>query len=112
MNRKFDVENTSMLLCGIATGVSLLSLGLAPFGSWFWLIAIIQKSSQETDRALFVLISCGVLALGGLPASVFAKIINPKSKWPVVNSIVITLLFIANSLLVSGVYWISTFPER
>ena len=112
MNKKFDVENTSMLLCGIATGVSLLSFGLAPYGSWLWLIAEIQKSTQEIGRALFILITCGLLAMGGLPASIFAKIINPKSKWPVVNSIVITILFITNLLLVMGVGWISGVSER
>jgi len=103
MKMHFEKTDISTILCGVGLGISLLFLGLAPLGNWLYLIAKLQHSSREIAHATFVLIVCGVLGFGGIAPSIVAKIINKKSKWPIINIVMITLTTIADSLLTWGV---------
>ena len=73
-----------------------------PVAVYWWLIALIYKNTGSTKNGIIFMILCGVFTLLGLAPSIAAKVINPKSKWSVVNIVFISIAFVIALLLTLG----------
>lgn len=87
----------SMVMCGIATGISCLFFTILPFGVLMYMIAILEKTQTYIGQSVFILICCAVAVVGSLAASITAKVKNRKSRWAVAN-----IIFISINLVTSG----------
>ena len=99
VNRK---EELSTILNGLATGLSCLFLTANPVVVYWWLIAMLYKNTVSTRNTVIFMIVCGVGTFLGLAPSIAAKVINPKSKWSVVNIVFISIAFVIALLLTLG----------
>ena len=95
-------EELSTILNGLATGLSCVFLTANPVAVYWWLIALIYKNTGSTKNGIIFMILCGVFTLLGLAPSIAAKVINPKSKWSVVNIVFISIAFVIALLLTLG----------
>lgn len=87
----------SMLLCGLATGVSCFFFAVLPLGVLTYMISIIERTREYISQSVFVIVCCGVGIVGSLVASIFAKIKFRKSRWAVTN-----IVYISINLVISG----------
>ena len=69
---------------------------------YWWLVATVYKNTSDSKGTLALMIICGVCTLLGLVPSIAAKVINRKSKWAVVNIVVISVCFAVAFLLTLG----------
>ena len=95
-------EHISTILNGLATGLSCIFLTLNPMAVYWWLVATVYKNTSDSKGTLALMIICGVCTLLGLVPSIAAKVINRKSKWAVINIVVISVCFAVAFLLTLG----------
>ena len=93
-----DITN-SMIMCGIATGVSCMVFGTLPIAVILFMMAIIEKTQRYITQSVFILIICGIGVIGSLVTSIIAKSKYRKSKWAVTNIVYISINLVISGLL-------------
>ena len=103
----FDKNITnSMLMCGLATGISCLFFGILPFGVILYLMSVLEKTQRYINQSVFILIMCAVGIMGSLVISIIAKIKYRKSKWAVTNIVYITINLVISGLISWFFIWL------
>ena len=103
----FDKNITnSMLMCGLATGISCLFFGILPFGVILYLMSVLEKTQRYINQSVFILIMCAVGIVGSLVISIIAKIKYRKSKWAVTNIVYITINLVVSGLISWFFIWL------
>lgn len=101
MNEEKKTE-LSLILSGISTGVSVMAFIGNPLVLWYWLIAVLERSAKFNTSCVVMLICCAVGAVGSLAASIVAKVLSKKLRWPVANIIFISILLVVQGLITWG----------
>lgn len=101
MNEEKKTE-LSLILSGISTGVSVMAFIGNPLVLWYWLIAVLERSAKFNTSCVVMLICCTVGAVGSLAASIVAKVLSKKLRWPVANIIFISVLLVVQGLITWG----------
>ena len=94
---KKDNEELTTILCGLSTGISVMSLTACPVILWLWLVQIVSKSPKHASHYIVMLSICGVGAVSSVVASSLAKAWNRKSRWAVFN-----IVFTGIALVIAG----------
>lgn len=103
----FDKNITnSMLMCGLATGISCLFFGILPFGVILYLMSVLEKTQRYINQSVFILIMCAVGIVGSLVISIIAKIKYRKSNWAVTNIVYITINLVVSGLISWFFIWL------
>ena len=103
----FDKNITnSMLMCGLATGISCLFFGILPFGVILYLMSVLEKTQRYINQSVFILIMCAVGIVGSLVISIIAKIKYRKSNWAVTNIVYITINLVISGLISWFFIWL------
>ena len=95
-------EARTHILCGLATGISTMCFVGSPAACFLWLLSVLQRSPVYIAQTYFLLILCGVGALGSLAASIVAKVLDKESRWAVVNIIYISIVTVISGLITAG----------
>lgn len=98
----------AFIICGLSTGIAVLSLVGEPVGVYMWLISVLEKSTNYISQSIALLIVCGIGILGSLAASIVAKVKNKEMRWPVVNIVFISIMLVIQGLLTYGFIWLIT----
>lgn len=96
----------AMLLCGIATAVSCFCFGILRIGVFYYVIAVIERTREYINQAIFIISCSGAGILGSLAASVIAKIKCRKSRWAVTNIVYITINLVISALVSWFFIWL------
>ena len=96
----------SMLMCGLATGISCLFFGILPFGVILYLMSVLEKTQRYINQSVFILIMCAVGIVGSLVISIIAKIKYRKSNWAVTNIVYITINLVISGLISWFFIWL------
>ena len=103
---KIKKMNRTHIICGLATGVSVMCFIGNPAVCFLWFLSVIQKIPSYISQTNFLLILCAVGAIGSLAASIVAKVLDKESRWPVVNIIYISIVTVIDGLLTAGFLWL------
>ena len=103
----FDRNITnSMIMCGLATGISCLFFGILPFAVILYLMSVLERSQRYINQSVFSLVMCGVAIVGSLVTSIIAKIKYRKSKWAVMNIVYISINIVVSGLISWFFIWL------
>lgn len=103
----FDKNITdSMIMCGIATGVSCVFFGILPMGVIMFMITMLEHSQKYIEQAIFVLVCCAVGIIGSLVTSIVAKAKFRKSRWAVTNIVYISINLVCSGLVSWFFIWL------
>jgi hypothetical protein len=94
----------TMIMCGLATGISCMAFTFLPIGILMYIISILERTKTYIAQSTFILIVCGIAVIGSLAVSIIAKVKNRKSRWAVTN-----IIFISINLVTSGLstwFWV------
>ncbi len=97
---------TSMMLCGLATGISCFFFGLLRIGVFYYVYAVLERTRDFINQAVFIIASCGVGITGSLAASIVAKIKCRKSRWAVTNIVYISINLVLSVLVSWFFIWL------
>ncbi len=94
----------TMIMCGLATGISCMAFTFLPIGILMYIISILERTKTYIAQSTFILIVCGIAVIGSLAASIIAKVKNRKSRWAVTNIIYISINLVTSGL--STWFWV------
>lgn len=94
---KKNNEELTTIMCGISTGVSVMSFTAWPVILWLWFVQTAAKSPKNAAHYIILLSICGAGAIASIVASSLAKAWNRKSRWAVFN-----IIFIGIGLVLAG----------
>ena len=103
---KIKKENRTHILCGLATGVSIMCFIGNPLVCFLWFLSVAQRIPSFISQTNFLLIMSAVGAVGSLAASIVAKVLDKKSRWAVVNIIYISIVTVISGLITAGFIWL------
>jgi hypothetical protein len=99
------IPNT-MLMCGLATGISCIFFGVSPIAILLYMIAVLERTRAYINQSTFILIVCGLSIVGSLAASIVAKVRCRASKWAVTNIIFISINLVKTGLVAWFFIWL------
>jgi len=88
----------SMIMCGIATGMSCMFFAVLPVSILMYVIAMLEKTREYINQSIFILICSGIAIVGSLAVSIVAKVKYRKSRWAVTNIVFISINLIFSAL--------------
>ena len=92
----------TLMICGIALGISIMCFIGHPFALFLWFISVIERTSSYIIQSTIMIVVCAVGALGSLAASIVAKVLDKTNRWPIVNIIFISIVTVIRILLSWG----------
>ena len=105
---KLTKEEKSLMLSGLATGISTLAFIGLPIGVYMWLISMLERSVSYITQSIAIMVVCGIGIIGSLATSIVARVGDKQSRWPVVNIVYISIMLVISGLLTYFFIWLMT----
>ena len=96
------ITKRTLFICGLATGISIMSFIGHPVAMLLWMISVLERTPSYIFQSTFLLVACAIGALGSLAASIVAKVLDKKHRWPIVNIVYISIGIVIKALLSWG----------
>jgi len=96
----------TLIICGLALGVSIMCFIGHPVALFLWFISVIERTSSYIIQSTVLIVVCAVGALGSLAASIVAKVLDKTNRWPIINIVFISIVTVIKVLLSWGFIWL------